>query len=231
MFYAVSSFNNAGFVPMADGLVPHVGDWWVCLPIALGVFIGSLGFPVIFNLARHGWSFRHLTLHSKLTITTSLALLGATTLLVGALEWWNPGTLGELPVHERVLSMIFAGVMPRSGGFSTIDVGQMHEASWLLTDAVMFVGGGSASTASGIKATTFAVLLLAILSEARGDRDVEAFGRRIPRETRQLEDSAKYVLAVLMFADRTGTITVAAALAPRDRRRVIRYPEERPIIG
>lgn len=282
VFYAISSFNNAGFVPTPEGLVPYAGDWWVCLPIAIGVFIGSLGFPVIFNLSRHGWHFRHLTLHSKLTLTTSLAVLGATTLLLGAMEWTNEGTLGDLDPDERVLASIFAGVMPRSGGLSTFDVGEMHESSWLLTDAVMFIGGGSASTGGGIKVTTFAILLLAILSEARGDRDMEAFGRRIPRETLRLavavtmvgavmvlvatlllleitsksldvvlfevisafgtvglstgitpdlQDSGKYVLAALMFAGRTGTITVAAALALRDRRRVIRYPEERPIIG
>jgi len=181
-----------------------------------------------------------------------------------------------------LLASLFAGVMPRSGGFSTVDVGEMHEGTWLLIDALMFVGGGSASTAGGIKVTTLAVMLLAIVAEARGDRDVEAFGRRIPREglqvaiavvmvsativlvaslfmlaltgltldlilfevisafatvglstgiTAELPDSAKYVLAVLMFVGRTGTMTLAAALALRSRRRVIRYPEERPIIG
>jgi len=146
----------------------------------------------------------------------------------------------------------------------------------------MFVGGGSASTAGGIKVTTLAVMLLAILAEGRGDKDVEAYGRRIPREALQvaiavslvsatlvlvasllllsitglsldkvlfevisafatcglstgitptLQDPAKYVLAVLMFIGRTGTMTLAAALALRNRRRVIRLPEERPIIG
>ena len=282
VFYAVSAFNNAGFVPTPEGLVPYVGDWWICLPIALGVFIGSLGFPVIFNLARHRWRFHALTLHSKLTITASLGLLALTTLLIGAMEWGNPLTVGGLEGDDKVLATLFASVMPRSGGFSTFDVHGMHEGSWLLLDAVMFVGGGSASTAGGIKVTTFAILLLAILSEARGDRDMEAFGRRIPREslrlavavtivgavtvflatllileitgetldvvlfevisafatvglstglTPELPDAAKYVLSALMFAGRTGTITVAAALALRDRRRVIRYPEERPIIG
>lgn len=281
-FYAVSAFNNAGFVPTSEGLAPYAGDWWVCVPLMLGVFIGALGFPVIHNLARTGWRPRRLTLHSKLTIVTSLALLAGTTLLIGAFEWANPGTLGGLDIGDRLLRTLFAGVMPRSGGFATIDVARMHESSWLLTDASMFVGGGSASTAGGIKVTTFAVLLLAIVSEARGDRDMEAFGRRIPRETlrlavavsivgavmvmvaatalleitgepldrvlfetvsafatvglstgltAELPDAGKYVLSALMFAGRTGTITVAAALALRDRRRVIRYPEERPIIG
>lgn len=282
VFYAVSAFNNAGFVPTAEGLMPYVGDWWLGLPIILGVFIGSLGFPVIFNLAQRRRTGGRLTLHSKLTIATSLALLAGTTLLLGAFEWDNAGTFGPLDTGGKVLASLFAGVMPRSGGFSIVPTSQMHEASWLLTDAVMFVGGGSASTAGGIKVTTFAVLLLAIISEARGDRDIEAFGRRIPRDslrlavavtivgatmvlvatlllleitgetldivlfetisafataglstglTPELPDAGKYVLSALMFAGRTGTITVAAALALRDRRRVIRYPEERPIIG
>lgn len=282
VFYAVSSFNNAGFVPTPEGLVPYVGDWWVSAPIAVGVFIGSLGFPVIFNLARRRWRFHALTLHSKLTITVSAGLFAFTALLIGAMEWGNPDTVGGLEGDDKVLATLFAAVMPRSGGFNTFDTHEMHEGSWLLLDAVMFVGGGSASTAGGIKVTTFAILLLAIISEARGDRDMEAFGRRIPREslrlavavtivgavtvflatllvleitdetldvvlfevisafatvglstglTPELPDAAKYVLSVLMFAGRTGTITVAAALALRDRRRVIRYPEERPIIG
>ena len=42
---------------------------------------------------------------------------------------------------------------------------------------------------------------------------------------------AKYVIVVLMFVGRTGTMTAASALAMRDRRRVIRFPEERPMIG
>ena len=282
VFYAVSAFNNAGFVPTAEGLMPHVADWWLGLPILLGVFIGSLGFPVIYTLAERRRNLHRLSLHTKLTITMSVALLAGTTLVIGAFEWGNPHTLGPLDGPTKVLAALFAGVMPRSGGFSTFDPGSMHEASRLFTDGAMFVGGGSASTAGGIKVTTFAVLLWAILSEARGNRDMEAFGRRIPREslrlavavtiagagmvlvatlllleitgesldkvlfetisafgtvglstglTPELPDAGKYVLAVLMFAGRTGTMTLAAALALRDRRRVIRYPEERPIIG
>jgi Trk-type K+ transport system membrane component len=158
----------------------------------------------------------------------------------------------------------------------------MHPGTWLLQDVMMFIGGGSASTAGGIKVTTLAVLVLATVAEARGDRDVEAFGRRIPPATlrlavtvllagatlvvtasllllaitdrsldvvlfevtsafatcglstglsAELPDSGKYVLTALMFAGRTGTITLAAALALRERRRVIRLPEERPIVG
>ncbi len=285
VFYAVSSFNNAGFVPTPEGLVPFLADWWVLLPIAVGVFLGSLGFPVLLALAgtwrgRRRW--RRWSLHTRLTIVTSLVLVVLGTVTIGAFEWTNPATLGSQDGGTRVLSALFAGVMPRSGGFSTIDVGQMREATWLMTDALMFVGGGSASTAGGIKVTTLAILLIAIVAEARGDRDMDVWGRRIPRSTlrlavtvsfvgatavlvaclvlltltdwtldvvlfetlsafgtcglstgvtAQLPDAGKYVIAALMFVGRTGTMTVAAALALRERRRVIRYPEERPIIG
>lgn len=282
IFYAISAFNNGGFVPTPEGLDPFVSDWWMLLPIIVGVFIGSLGFPVILNVANYLREPRRWSLHSKLTIATSLGLVVFGSAVVAAFEWTNPGTFRPLDPAGTALASLFAGVMPRSGGFSTVDVGQMHEGTWLLLDALMFVGGGSASTAGGIKVTTLAVMLLAIVAEGRGDRDVEAFGRRISRETLQvaiavsfisasivlvasllllamtgltldrvlfevisafatcglttgitpdLPAPAKYVLVVLMFIGRTGTMTLAAALALRNRRRVIRYPEERPIIG
>ncbi|WP_225752906.1 TrkH family potassium uptake protein [Actinotalea sp. Marseille-Q4924] len=282
VFYAVSAFNNAGFVSTPEGLMPYVGDWWMNVPIILGVFIGSLGFPVILNLARRRTDVGRWSLHTKLTLTVSSLLVGVGALAIGSFEWRNPDTFGPLDVPSKVLASIFASVMPRSGGFSTVETGDMYEATWLLTDALMFVGGGSASTAGGIRVTTLAVLMLAILAEARGDHDLEAFGRRIPRDTLRLSiavafigattvlvaslllleitrlrldvvlfetisafatvglttgitptlpDSGKYVITALMFIGRTGTMTVAAALALRDRRRVIRYPEERPIIG
>ena len=282
LFYAISAFNNAGFVPTPEGLAPFVSDWWMLLPIIVGVFIGSLGFPVILKVLNHLRSPRRWNLHAKLTITTSAALVVFGSVVVAAFEWTNPETFRPLDPAGTLLASLFAGVMPRSGGFSTVDVGEMHEGTWLMLDALMFVGGGSASTAGGIKVTTLAVMLLAIVAEGRGDRDVEAFGRRISRDTLQvaiavafvsasivlvatllllamtgltldrvlfevisafatcglstgitadLPTPAKHVLVVLMFIGRTGTMTLAAALALRNRRRVIRYPEERPIIG
>ncbi|MET4224186.1 TrkH family potassium uptake protein [Oerskovia enterophila] len=282
LFYGISAFNNAGFIPTAEGLTPYVGDWMLLMPIIIGVFIGSLGFPVILNIMRNRRRASKWSLHTKLTLTTSAVLVVVAVVLFAAFEWTNAKTLGPLSLNEKILASLFAGVMPRSAGFSTIDINGMHESSWLITDALMFVGGGSASTAGGIKVTTLAVMLLAIVSEARGDRDLEAFGRRIPRETLRLAvavsfigatavlvaslllleitgwtldvilfetisafatvglstgvtadlpTTGKYVLVVLMFIGRTGTMTLAAALALRDRRRVIRYPEERPIIG
>lgn len=282
VFYAISAFNNAGFVPTEQGLVPHANDWLLLVPIMLGMFIGSLGFPVILNIARQRRRFAQWSLHAKLTVVTSSVLVLVAWVWFLAAEWTNPATLGPLGWGQKLLSSAFLAFMPRSGGFSTLDISGLHEASWLITDALMFVGGGSASTAGGIKVSTLAILMLAILAEARGDQDVDTFGRRIPRDslrqavavtfvgativltaclllleitgltldvvlfevisafatvglstgiTADIPVAGQYVLVALMFVGRVGTMTLGAALALRSRRRVIRLPEERPIIG
>ncbi len=280
-FQSISIFNNAGII-IEESLTPYVGDWWMCLPIIVGGFIGALGFPAILAITQSWRHPRRWSLHAKLTVVTSALLFVVGALAIGALEWGNPDSYGPLSTNERILASLLAGMTPRSSGFATVDVATMSEGTWLVQDALMFVGGGSASTAGGIKVTTFAVMLLAIRAEARGDRDIEAFGRRLDPDvvrvaiavafvgatmvgaaslallvltdlhlnqvlfevisafatcglstgiTASLPDSAKYVLVALMFAGRTGTMTLAAALALRDRRRVIRFPEERPSIG
>jgi trk system potassium uptake protein len=129
-------------------------------------------------------------------------VLGAIALAV--LEWSNPNTLGGQDPITRPMTASFLSVMTRSGGFSTVDIGQMHGASLLVMDMLMFVGGGSASTAGGIKVTTLAVLFLAALAEARGDQDMQVFGRRIPSDVLRLA-----VSVVLWGATIVAVATVA----------------------
>lgn len=183
LFYAISAFNNAGFVPEAAGTAQYVGDPFFTIPIALAVLVGSLGFPVIMVVVRKLRRPRRWSVHAKLTLTTTALLLVIAFLGILGLEWSNSATLGDRSLGTKLLGAGFAAVMPRSGGFSTLDVGQMHAESRLLMDLLMFIGGGSGSTAGGIRVTTFALLMLAIWAEVRGNPDVEVFRRRIPHET------------------------------------------------
>jgi Trk-type K+ transport system membrane component len=282
IFYSISAFNNAGFTPHSDGLVPYQTDLWIIIPLMVGVFLGSLGFPVIMVLLQTRWRYRQWNLHTKLTITVSLVLLAVGTAAWGALEWSNSDTIGGLSTSDKVIHALFASVMTRSGGFNLVDQAAMDSTTMLLTDALMFAGGGSASTAGGIRVTTIAVMFLAIVAEARGDTDVRAWGRTIPQGvlrvaisvifmgatmvllgtgailaisdeglnrvlfevisafatcglstnlSAELPPGGKYVLSALMFAGRMGTITLASALALRQRSTLYHYPEERPIIG
>ncbi len=282
MFYAISAFNNAGFTPHSDGIVPYETDLWILIPLMVGVFLGSLGFPVVMVLQQNGLNFRKWNLHTKLTIQVSLILLAAGTVLWGLMEWENLRTIGSMSLGDKITHSLFASVMTRSGGFNLVDQNQMDSTTMLLTDALMFAGGGSASTAGGIKVTTIAVMFLAIIAEARGDADVKIYGRTIPQGTMrvaisvivagatlvavsallllqisgasldrvlfetisafatvglstnlsaELPPAGVYVLTILMFAGRVGTVTLAAGLALRQRSQLYHYPEERPIIG
>ncbi|HEY0644604.1 MAG TPA: potassium transporter TrkG [Nocardioides sp.] len=179
VFHAISAFNNAGFALWSDSLTQFVTDPWICLPIAFAVIVGGLGFPVILELRRQLGRPRRWSLHTKLTVWTSVGLLALGTLFVTASEWNNPGTLGTLSTPGRLLAGFFHAVMPRTAGFNAVDYGQMEDGTLLGTTVLMFIGGGSAGTAGGIKVTTFILLFFVIYAEVRGERTVNAADRQI----------------------------------------------------
>ncbi|HUR02864.1 MAG TPA: potassium transporter TrkG [Nonomuraea sp.] len=279
VFHAVSAFNNAGFALYTDSMIGFAADPWICLPILVAVILGRLGFPVLFELLRRR-SRKRWSLHTRITLPVYFGLLLVGTLAVVLLEWRN--TLGDLDVEHKLLAGLFHGAMPRTAGFNSVDVGAMHSSTLLISDVLMFIGGGSAGTAGGIKVTTFALLAFVIFAEIRGEPTVHVLGRRITAQvqrqaltvallgvgavmtgtitlliispfsvddvlfevtsafgtvglstgiTAQLPMGGQLVLVVLMFLGRLGPITLASALALRDRARRYEYPEERPIVG
>ena len=198
VFYSISAFNNAGFTPHSDGIVPYETDLWILIPLMLGVFLGSLGFPVVMVLQQNGLNWKKWNLHTKLTIQVSFILLAAGTVLWALMGWDNIRTIGRMDMGDKVIHSLFASVMTRSGGFNLVDQNHMESTTMLLTDALMFAGGGSASTAGGIKVTTIAVMFLAIMAEARGDADVKVYGRTIPQGTMRVAISVIVAGATLV---------------------------------
>ncbi|WP_251438857.1 TrkH family potassium uptake protein [Microbacterium sp. USTB-Y] len=185
-FYSAMAFTNTGFTPNPGGLAPFAQNYYVLTVLMLGVFLGSLGFPVIYTLARQRWHVRRWSLHSKLTIITTVVLfvIGAAVFLL--LEFDNPKTFGSMDAGDTTFQAFFLSAMTRSGGFNVVDMGDLNGSSMLAASMLMFVGGGSASTAGGIKVTTLAVLALAVVSEAKGRPSVQAFGRRIPSDVQRV---------------------------------------------
>lgn len=178
-FHAVSAFNNAGFSLFSNNLVGFETDAWLCLPIAAAVVVGGIGFPVLFELRRQWRRPDSWSTHTRLTVWTTAGLLALGFCSLAAFEWTNPRTLGALDVPGKLLASAFQAVQPRTAGFNTLDYSAMHEQTWTVTDALMFIGGGSAGTAGGIKVTTFALLGFVILAELRGDADVVIAHRRM----------------------------------------------------
>jgi Trk-type K+ transport system membrane component len=283
VFHAVSSFNNAGFGLYSDNLVRFGRDPWVTLPLAAAVMLGAIGFPVLFELRRSLPRPSTWSVHTKITLLGSLLLWVGGTVMLLVFEWGNPRTLGRVDIPGKLLlGFAQGGVWPRTAGFNSVDMAGLHESSLLVTDVLMFIGGGSGSTAGGIKVTTFFLLFFAIVAEVRGDETIDAFHRRIPPTTIRLAltvallgvaavvtgtlalltishhdldpvlfevvsafgtvglstgitptlpTAGHYVLIALMFVGRIGPVTAAAALALRGRRKLYRFPVERPIVG
>ncbi|UGT50065.1 MULTISPECIES: TrkH family potassium uptake protein [Actinomycetes] len=289
VFHAISAYNNAGFGLYQDSLMGFATDPWIIVPITVALVIGGLGFPVVFEVTRslrrrargRGRDLRW-SLHTRITLITYFALALVAVVAVIAFEWTNPGTLGPLGVLQKLLVGGFHGFSPRTAGFNSVDVGAMHSSTLLVNDVLMFIGGGSAGTAGGIKVTTFALLAFVIVAEVRGEPTVHIMDRRLAAPvqrqaitvallgvgavvigtltlltitgmdldvvlfevvsafgtvglstgiTADIPGSGQLVLIALMFLGRLGPITLATALALRDRGRRYELPEERPIVG
>jgi Trk-type K+ transport system membrane component len=210
IFHGVMAFNNAGFTLFSDGTMGFVRDGWILLPVMAGVFLGSIGFPVLYELKQQAFRPAAWSFHTKLTLLGTAILLPGGALLVLLFEWWNPATLGPLPVGAKLLNAAFHSVMSRSGGFHAVDTGAMQDETLLATTGLMLIGGGSAGTAGGIKVTTFLVLGLVVLAEIQGERDASGFRRRVSGETQRL---ALTVVLLSIAAIGVGTLALLS-MAP-----------------
>ena len=204
VFYALSAFSNAGF-----GLgSPAVEHPVIMTTINVGVFAGALGFPVVYMLYRMVFHHARMNLHTRLTLeVTALLLLGGA-VLIAVFEWSNPATLGPLSVPDKLHAAIFASGMTRSGGFSTYEVIAQTDQTLLVTNLLMFIGGGAGSTAGGIKVTTLAVLLLAIVAEIRGDEHIRVHRREIPAGLVRVAVAVVMAGALLVFTAIVGLMAV-----------------------
>lgn len=215
LFYSVSAFNNAGFAVHSGGLAAFDGQLFVLVPVMIGVFVGSFGFPVFLNLIAVRWNRKRWSLHTKLTLATTTILLGLGAVGWAVSEWSNPETIGDRSIPDKLFQALFASTNMRSGGFNVVDTAASTPTTLLLSDALMFVGGGSASTAGGIKVTTLAVLILAIVAEARGTRSVMAAGRTLPDGILRVAISVTFLGASLVLVS-TALIMIVSD-APLDR--------------
>ncbi|MPZ61476.1 MAG: TrkH family potassium uptake protein [Propionibacteriales bacterium] len=184
-FHAVSAFNNAGFSLNSDSLMGFAADPWVSGTVAAAFITGGLGFPVVFELLRSWRRPREWSVVTRLTVGATIPLLVFGTIAITVAEYSNPDTIGSLDESARPLAGFFSAATPRSAGFNVIDTERMSPEGYLLTDILMFVGGGSAGTAGGIKVTTFALLAFVIWAELRGDTHVNVGHRRIPESTQR----------------------------------------------
>ncbi len=183
-FHAISNFNNAGFDLMGGfrSLTDYVGDPIVVLIICMLIITGGLGFIVINELYEYHQT-RRLSLHAKIVLTTTSILLVGGAVLIFLFEYANMKTMGTLSLPEKILGAIFHSVTPRTAGANTLPMADLTLSTLFLTIFLMFIGGGSGSTAGGIKVSTFTVLLATMFRQLQGKEGIVLFNRRIVTET------------------------------------------------
>jgi trk system potassium uptake protein TrkH len=187
VFQSVSAYCNAGFDLMGEihgpfaSLTAYVGDVPVNL-VTIGLLVtGGLGFPALANL----WlapRTRHLSVHTKLVLGTSFALLVIGTALILALEWNSARTLAPLPPGTRVLAAFFQSASARTAGFNTLAIDQLRSATAFVIGFLMFVGAAPGGTGGGVKVTTAAILAAAVWASIVGRHEPSLFYRRISVE-------------------------------------------------
>lgn len=185
-FTAVSAFCNAGFDLFGGfrSLTHLSGEPLVLLTLAALIILGGLGFSVLFECVHARMRWRAFSLHAKLVLWLTGALLLLGTLATFSLESFNQGTLDtDMGIGSKLVNSFFQSVTLRTAGFASLDQARLTDTSKLLACLFMFTGASSASTGGGIKTTTAAMLGLVVWSVIRGRDRVTVFNREISADT------------------------------------------------
>lgn len=182
MFYSVSAFNNGGFSLFPNSLMSFSGQYMITLTISLLYMIGGLGFLVLMDIKRtRRW--KKLSPNSKLVLCTIAGLNLFAFIAIWSLEASNPLTLAPMSLGDQALNAWFHATVPRSSGFNSLEVGDLSHASALISMFLMFIGGGSLSTAGGIKVGTFIIVVLSVIQFLRRSEELTVFNYAIPQQT------------------------------------------------
>lgn len=185
IFHSVSAFTNASFDLFAGSPTAPAGfptDTLTLLTLASLIFLGGIGIPVISDVLLYRRR-RRFSLHTRLTLVTSLVLIIVGTLLFFLAELKFRGVFSDESVGRLWLLSFFHSIASRTSGFVvSARFSQLEPANGLLLIVLMFIGAAPASMGGGITTSTFAVLVLAMASFIRGHTEIRAGGRIIPFE-------------------------------------------------
>lgn len=206
IFHSISAFCNAGFDLMGryepfSSFTAYYNDPVVCITLCALILIGGIGFIVWNDIAVHKWNFHKYALQTKMVLSATCFLVFGGALLFYLIEG-NRLYVG-MSTPEKICSAFFSAVTPRTAGFNTTDIGALSEGGKLLTILLMFVGGGSGSTAGGVKMATIFVLLLHLRSTLTRSMGTNIYGRRIDEAT---VSKASALLCIYLLCSLTATL-------------------------
>ncbi|MFQ6078133.1 MAG: TrkH family potassium uptake protein [Thermodesulfobacteriota bacterium] len=197
LFHAISAFCNAGFSLFTDSFVGFQNNILINLSVTSLIILGGIGFIVLKEML--GIGFRkdtplRISLHSKVVLTTTAALIILGTLFIFFIE--RDGSLLKFPLGEQILISYFQSVTSRTAGFNTIPMVRLSNATLFLLVIFMFVGASPGSCGGGIKTTNLATLVSLAVNRYKGRERAHLFKRTIPHET--VSRSVSIILASVL---------------------------------
>lgn len=207
IFTAISAFCNAGIDIIAtDSLCGYVNNTAVNLITMSLIILGGIGYIVWWDVIRvirerktKKVSWKYLTLHSKIAISTTAVLILSGAVLVFIFEFNNPETMGNMTLFQKIQASFFQSVTTRTAGFATIPQENLTNSSSLVSMILMFIGGSPVGTAGGIKTVTFAVLAATAFATVRNCNEVSFFGRTVTKSSLNKAVSVVLVSFLILF--------------------------------
>ncbi|BCG60733.1 TrkH family potassium uptake protein [Paenibacillus sp. URB8-2] len=183
VFHAVSMFNNAGFDLFGEyrSLTGYADDPVVNIVVMFLIVSGGIGFIVMSDIMDYRRK-RRLSLHSKVVLSMTAALIVIGALVLFIFEFTNPRTMGSLGWGGKIWTALFQSVTPRTAGANTLDMTGLRQASQFFIVILMFIGASPGSTGGGIKTTTFTIMIGAVIAMLRGRDDIVLFRYRLAQE-------------------------------------------------
>lgn len=209
IFHSISAFCNAGFSLFSDSLMKYYNNGYINLIICILIITGGLGFFVVnelfIKLFRKKFTFKLLTLHTKIVITTTFILIISGAIALLFFEYNNTSTIEHFSLKGKIYSVIFQSITSRTAGFNTIAIDKLSGCSLVILILLMFIGGSPGSTAGGIKTTTAAILYSIARAKISGIAKLFAFSRTFPME---LIEKAVTITVVAVILISTGAILI-----------------------
>lgn len=180
-FSTISAISNAGFEIGTNSVEPYKSDYFVQIVYMFLIVFGAIGFPVLIEVKSFIFSKkrnRHrFTLFTKLTSITFFLLIGIGSLFIYLIDM--NGFFKGKGFIESLFYALFQSITTRSAGLSTMDVGLLSESNQLFMSALMFIGASPSSAGGGIRTTTFALVVIFIITYARGGKRIKLFNREV----------------------------------------------------
>ena len=175
-------------------MVPFVTSKIVNITCMILTTIAGLGFLVWNDISekikegiRYRYSFfkiiQKLSLHTKIVLIMHLILFTFGMLIFFIFEYYNPATIANFSLTDKLLISAFHSVAARTSGFASVNLASLTDMTKLVMIFLMLIGAGSGSMAGGIKTTTVFVIIVGVYANILGKKNINAFKRTIATET------------------------------------------------